>query len=294
MDPCHILRTIAKQLAHPNTQSGILQPAVDMYDQKCTIADQDGLEPSRLTLIESTNLILNLTATTSAAIVIDALDECNPARRYQLLAALEKIVTRSNNIVKILVSSQRAGDINAYLDQYDQVSVSESDNKYDIESFIESQVTKAIQNKRLLAGRVSAALSTRLISILKTKAEGSFRWATLQLEWICDPERVKLEEDVYEVLSKSPTTLVTFYESVHQRILRMEQYSRSIALATFRWLLHARRLLSIEELLSAVSKSVPSNNKSLEPSDILDCCCNLVVADKVMNAFRMSHSTVQE
>lgn len=293
-DPCQILRALAKQIALSEDQTGILAPVISIHKNKRIQAEQDGLSPPSLNLSECKKLILELTAMTPATIIIDAIDECNSITRHQLLTALEEILIHSHKPVKILVSSQKARDIDVRLDKFACIMVNEKQNKNDIDAFVDLQVATAIESKQMLAGRVSLDLSNRVASILKTKAEGSFRWVALQLQCLCDPDTVKLERDVHDVLLRPPQTLLAFYDSIHHRILAMEKQSQSIAFATFYWLLHAKQLLSVDALLSAVSMSLMGDDESLAIGDILDCCCNLVEIDEVLNVVRLSHSTVQE
>lgn len=71
-DPCEILRSIIKQLSQ--SQSGILQPTVDSFEQKRLEAESDGLPPSTLMLSECTDLLLQLVNATPVTILIDALE----------------------------------------------------------------------------------------------------------------------------------------------------------------------------------------------------------------------------
>ncbi|CAC9886016.1 unnamed protein product [Aureobasidium pullulans] len=222
-DPCQILRALAKQIALSEDQTGILAPVISIHKNKRIQAEQDGLSPPALNLSGCKKLILELTAMTPATIIIDAIDECNSITRHQLLTALEEILIHSHKPVKILVSSQKARDIDVRLDKFACIMVNEKQNKNDIDAFVDLQVATAIESKQMLAGRVSLDLSNRVASILKTKAEGSFRWVALQLQCLCDPDTVKLERDVHDVLLRPPQTLLAFYDSIHHRILAMEK-----------------------------------------------------------------------
>ncbi|THY92784.1 hypothetical protein D6C93_05837 [Aureobasidium pullulans] len=174
-DPCQILRTLAKQIALSEDQTGILAPVISIHKNKRIQAEQDGLSPLSLNLSECKKLILELTAMTPATIIINAIDECNSITRHQLLTALEEILIHSHKPVKILVSSQKARDIDVRLDKFACIMVNEKQNKNDIDAFVDLQVATAIESKQMLAGRVSLDLSNRVASILKTKAKGSFR-----------------------------------------------------------------------------------------------------------------------
>ncbi|THZ48617.1 hypothetical protein D6C90_03683, partial [Aureobasidium pullulans] len=279
-DPCQILRAITKQLSHPNGQAAVLQLAVNRYGKKCTEAERDGLDPSNLTIAECVDLILELTSTTSATIIIDALDD----KRYQILESLENIVRSSRNVVKVLISSQRASDIDAKFSGHDQIAISATETHNDLTRFIDLQVDSVIKSGRLTPGRVvTQDLRKHVAGVLKSDAHGSFRWVSLQIDGLCDSEKVKHERDVHNVLSSLPQSLTASYDLTYQRIHTMQSFSQNTAVATLSWLLSAQRLLSDQELLAAVSKTLPGTNPAISLSHILHCCCNLVIHDEVLN-----------
>ena len=75
-----------------------------------------------------------------STIIIDALDECDPARRHELLLALERIRDESVNLVKMFVSSRDDQDIVRRLNNSPDVFIHATDNCEDIENFVRCQV----------------------------------------------------------------------------------------------------------------------------------------------------------
>jgi hypothetical protein len=131
-----------------------------------------GRNPQKLTLDETVDLILVLLETKAATIIIDALDECNSARRQDLLLALQKLIKKSGSLVRIFVSSRDNHDIVKQLAESPNVYVNKYDNGKDIESFVHFQVEEAIKEKRLLCGCVSEYLKNNITKTLIEKAEG--------------------------------------------------------------------------------------------------------------------------
>jgi len=123
-------------------------------------------------LEEATKLIVSLVDHHPAVIVIDALDECDSAKRQDLLLALQTIVKISKNVVKIFLSSRDDNDLVSQLTQYPNVAIEAPDNKMDIENYVSFQIRKAIEEKRLLCGNVSEDLKTHVIETLIEKADG--------------------------------------------------------------------------------------------------------------------------
>lgn len=172
-DPCQVLRALTKQLSLVNRQRSILKPTLDMYTHKQLKAEEDGLEPSGLSISECVELILKITATTSVTLVIDALDECCSRTRHELFSVLKRIVAESHNVAKILVSSRQDSDIDAHFDCQEQIRVTEDQTHGDLNRFIEAQVTAAVQGRRILPGQeISPALHKSIVEGLKSKAHG--------------------------------------------------------------------------------------------------------------------------
>jgi hypothetical protein len=171
-DPEEILRSILRQLSSSKPELPIREPVARVYKERKEEAEEDGCEPTKLSLEECTELILSLTEVNSAVIIIDALDECDPARRHELLMALEKIIQQSANLIKVFVSSRDDNDIVCRLAHCPNVFINASDNGKDIEDFVVYTVTQAVEDKRLLGGQVSEELKNRIITTLTNGAQG--------------------------------------------------------------------------------------------------------------------------
>jgi len=170
--PDEIMRSILKQLSCSKPNLPVREPVARKYKEMKEEADDDGCEPAKLTITECVRLILALLESNPATIIIDALDECDPSRRHELLLAFDKIIRDSANVVKIFVSSRDDHDIVCRLVNSPNVYIRASDNGEDIERFIRSEVDQSIIEKRLLSGNVSDELKSRIISVLIKGAQG--------------------------------------------------------------------------------------------------------------------------
>ncbi len=103
-------------------------------------------------LDETVDVILGLLETNPAYIVIDALDERDPNKRYELFEALDTIIQESASLVKVFVSSRDDGDVVCRLISPPNVFLRTSDNNTDIECFARTEVAQAIKKKRLMKG----------------------------------------------------------------------------------------------------------------------------------------------
>ena len=91
-EPEEILRSILKQLSCSELELPIREPVVQEYMKRRREADLDGSEPENLNVAETVKLIISIIEDNPATIVIDALDECQPERRRDLLTALDDII----------------------------------------------------------------------------------------------------------------------------------------------------------------------------------------------------------
>lgn len=125
-----------------------------------------------------------------------------------------------------------------------------------------------------------------------------FRWASLQIQNLCDPQRMKLASDVEAALDRLPETLAELYGLILEQIQRTEPEGRSVAENALKWLLCAQVSLSTKqmiELVPATSKLLFSEaGPMLEAADILSLCCNLVVLDMELDCFRFAHVSVRD
>ena len=86
-DPDEIMRSILKQLSCTKLDAPVREPISRFYKEKIEESEAQGVEPEQLTLAETRKLILSLLEENPATIILDALDECNPSRRHELLNA---------------------------------------------------------------------------------------------------------------------------------------------------------------------------------------------------------------
>ena len=146
-DPAAILASIASQMSFLHPGDPLLSPAVELYKKK----EAEGFKSGPLRIDECCALILQLTEYYQmTVIVLDALDECNPDLRDELLEALGQIIQDSPNLVKIFVSSRDEQDIVFYLQTYPNLKISSDRNSEDIVTFVKMETGRLIKKKKLL------------------------------------------------------------------------------------------------------------------------------------------------
>ena len=146
-DPAAILASLARQLSSLEPGKPLLKPTLDLYKQKET----EGFVSGSLRIEESRALIIQLIEQyLLTTIVIDALDECNPRKRCDLLKELGKILRESSGLVKMFVSSRDDYDIVFRLQRYPNLEIKSNRNSDDIAVFVKDQTEQLIEDGELL------------------------------------------------------------------------------------------------------------------------------------------------
>jgi hypothetical protein len=185
-NPDEIMRSILKQVSGSKSDQSICPPILKMYQGRLREAEEDGSEITRLNIDECVALILSVAEETPMTIIIDALDECDPQRRHELLKSLKDLINESASLIKIFVSSRDDGDIVLRLNDVPNIYIHAKDNSQDIERFVYQEVDRAIQDHRLLYGNVPPELKSKIISTLVDGASGMFvRYAVGSFRLTC-------------------------------------------------------------------------------------------------------------
>ncbi|KAK4118030.1 ankyrin [Parathielavia appendiculata] len=288
-DPKEILASIARQLSCVGPGLPLLPPTVAEHRKR----EREAFANKSLRLQESRDLILQLAKHYPVVIiVIDALDECNPATRRQFLIAMESIVRDCSSLVKIFVSSRDDQDIVYKLQDYPNLELSSDKNRDDIAKFVESETNSMIESGTMLRYSTSKEeLRQKIIKEVTSGAHGMFRWAALQLQALCD---LSSDAAIRERVGRLPPTLEDLYrESLEKLNNYHAEADRKYARRILGWLLCARRKLSLDEFLTAVSIAVPSGGL-LPKEQVLRLCHNLVIFDQALDTFRFAHLSVRE
>ena len=153
---------------------GSESPTAKEFQRRREEADKDGSDVECLDLFETTQHITDAVGEMPVTIIIDALDECHPDQRHQLLQALDLLLEKSAHLVKVFVSSRDDIDIVLKLHKHRNICIGVEDNKQDINMFIQSEIQKVQSEGRLLKGVVSSELQYSITETLARKAQGMY------------------------------------------------------------------------------------------------------------------------
>ena len=152
-------------------------------------------EVSIPTLPTCTQLILEMTSEATATIVIDGVDALGNSSQ-DLLDALQYLVEDSLSVLIVFVSSREYAIMARSLHLTRCIRVISADHSKDVAVFMNHRVSKPVEQKRLLGGRVSDGLQEDITAKIINSAGEIFLWASLQLQHLCNGRVFKLREDV--------------------------------------------------------------------------------------------------
>jgi len=109
--PVEVLKALLRQLASSKPDLPIREAVATEYQARKEQAEEDCSKLKQLTISDCTRLILKLIEDRPATILVDALDECEEDSRHELLEALDEIIEKSTEVVKVFVSSRDNIDI---------------------------------------------------------------------------------------------------------------------------------------------------------------------------------------
>lgn len=103
---------------------------------------------------ETTEVLLEILQVDPFYVVIDALDECNPNERFNLIESLKTIIDESANVVKVFVSSRRDYDIVSQLEESPCISIQPCHISKDIKDYVKKELSEAMEKKRIVKERL--------------------------------------------------------------------------------------------------------------------------------------------
>ncbi|KAL9119234.1 MAG: hypothetical protein Q9187_004214, partial [Circinaria calcarea] len=199
--------------------------------------------------------------------------------------------------VKFYISSRQDTQISTTLGDYPQINIHESQLKGDITLFVEETVKSKIDEGDLVLR--DPALKQEIVSELVAKAHGMFLWVFLQLEDICDA--TQSDAGIRETLRHLPEGLIATYQRILMKIGQRNSRNMKLVQKILKWVLSARRPLSIGELKEAIAvepgdKAWDIGKISTDPNGqrLIQSCGNLVVLDIEDGAVHLIHHSVQQ
>ncbi|RYP17500.1 hypothetical protein DL765_004464 [Monosporascus sp. GIB2] len=283
--PLMVLRSYVRQLSttakYPEEMRKKLQ---ELWSEKRLNGSDLGLEDCREQLLESVNLYPR------TILVLDALDECEPDSRGELVKTVEILLSKSRRPLKVFISSRPDRDIrNRFLDR-PNIEIQATHNEKDIQKFVNEEIIKHGAWKDM-----SPPLKDEIIRVLLTRSQGMFQWVYLQIKQLLELET---EAAIRDRLGRLPTGLKATYDEIYGKVHARHKHDKALADRAFMWVMCACEPLSSEELLSAIRPDAERDafdlSEEITESRLLHLCNNLLVFDSQRKIWRFSHLSVTE
>ncbi|CVL08160.1 related to ankyrin 1 [Fusarium proliferatum] len=282
-----ILRSILRQLAIAETQSDVRDFFYSDFQRRSRSALLQGLDLPKLSTKECVDRIVQVANEDPITVLLDGVEQVEDESCDILLQCLSDIISRAENVVKVLITSRNSLDILSSLPTAKEIIVTADLVHEDMTQFI----TQKIDDTKLISGRLSPDKRSCLTKELLEGAGEMFLWIHRQIQQL---RKVKNEHDLLPALrSNILSDLDTLYENDLGQILQSGDTSRQLAIRTFSWLLYMKSPLTPEALLAAVSET-SIRDVPYTAADISAVCSNLVVIDLRRQVVRLAHHSVRE
>ncbi|TGJ68452.1 hypothetical protein EYR41_007503 [Orbilia oligospora] len=284
----NLLASLLKQLSQ--TQPSIPDGVKSLYRQ---FGHQ---RPSKDKIYEVLQTVLS--ELSKVFIILDALDECNPVDRSELLTELFRLQTECR--VNILATSRFIPDVEERFKG--SVVLEIQGNPEDIYNYVGGRMSEL----RRCVTR-DPGLQEEIKKGITEAVDGMFLLAQLYLESLRDGIS---KGDIRRALEKfrkqtqgsgekeKLKVLADAYTEVMKRIGQQSNKAQKSAKRTLSWIVCANRHLKTFELRHALAvtadKSDLNEDDCPEIDDVISTCVGLVVVDTESNTIRLVHYTAQE
>lgn len=219
-------------------------------------------------------------------IIVDAIDECR-SHRKSVLQFLKKL---SDASAQVMISGRsHVPDIGRIFDLYSQLEIKAMPS--DIRLFIEWMIASSDELSDLIPNDAKQEIVQRLID----QSSGMFLIAKLKCIHLTHLSRFS---EIKKAVRTPPQGLDDLYKESMHRITSQPPAKKTTAMKTLSWIYHAKRQLSIEELVHALAiesdEPIPAYEDVISDKAVLDMCAGLVLIDAENNTARFVHHTLQE
>ena len=160
--PIAVLQSYVRQLSPTVRNPDSIRKELKGCCQKARASGSDlGFNDCREQILESIRLYSQTT------LVLDALDECEPKSRGQLLEVIEYLISSSKNGLKIFISSRPDRDIRDRFLKTPNIEIKATDNEEDIQKYVREKIV----HHGNWAG-MSQKLQNDIVNKLFTKSQG--------------------------------------------------------------------------------------------------------------------------
>ncbi|PHH65759.1 hypothetical protein CDD81_1486 [Ophiocordyceps australis] len=220
-------------------------------------------------------------------VFIDALDECPEENREHFI----QTAVRLESCIRLFITSRHSVVLENRFSNMQRINLTA--HKEDIRAYLQGRLE---QNSRLRSLDTQVAgLKAQIVEKLLEQANGMFLLAQLQMDHLC---RQRRPLEVRQAMGTLAKNVHEFYAASLQRINQSDQEDRMFALRIISYVFCAKRPLSMDELLHALSV-VPGATDMLsealyDGALVLSVSLGLIRVDDKSGLVRLTHHTLHE
>ncbi|KAJ7582098.1 ankyrin repeat-containing domain protein [Mycena floridula] len=280
-----LVASILRQLLIGDTIPDWLNPLYNSFKDKCSL-NQD-----LNTLVNALNSQIH--EYSHVYLVVDAFDECSEDIRKKFLSRLRSLT--DSTCLHILVTSRPLLSLKNQFKDDQRINVRAHDD--DVRAHILHQIQEHESLETLVKGG-QAGFEDEIVTQLIEKAAGMFLLVHLHFESLKNiPNRQMLRE----ALALLPDEIHDSYNKTMDRIESQGKFCAPLAKQVFKWLVYAKRPLTMLELRHALAISPGSTQMNPDAitmaERLIEICGGLVVTeknDKGVDFPRLIHYTTKE
>ena len=296
-----ILNALLRQLCSPEMSSKLPDQVLTKYNARAT-AEGALTTPQTLELIKESMKERSVTV-----IIVDALDECEPADRSNLIGKLASLL-KEGPVIKILLVSRNEPDIRKRLQEYLDIEITPTSNRADLDRYVSQEIDIRCDGSPesrtfFPEGVISCDLREKLKRRLREQAQGRFRWVELQVQYMSDPSKIGNEtalRDRIEHLRELPPDLNRIYDEIYQSHMDQledldepRQNDKIFAQRLFHWMLCYQPPMSVKEfgevIVAGLDIPEPSSVEAL-----IELGCGFIKVDAELDTLKFDHLSVRD
>jgi len=244
---------------------------------------------------------LSFTKINEVFIILDALDECDDPDNI-LVETLSGITLASGSCLKVLISSRPDGymaGVNLASERI-KLKIIELRPRF-VEKDINTYITEQLDS--VLSPSLRGADISRAGNVIKERAGNNWLLTYLLVNDIKEKKGLWTQNKLQEIISKLKTFHGGLYERYDKILDKIPQDARSDAMKLFKWLIIARRPLSLKEASIAIGlKDTHTSldmlqcdiDRDMGPDKLRKLCGPLIHVDESIGRVTLLHYSVQE
>ncbi|KAK2799233.1 hypothetical protein FQN51_007063 [Onygenales sp. PD_10] len=232
-------------------------------------------------------MLLDIMQSKRVYVLIDAVDECgDTSRRRDLLQFLHQ-ATHRPSVRLFLTSRPHLYDIRDTFPKSHRIAIQASEA--DLRAYVSREISQVGNDI------VDKALAERIMNTIVHQADGMFLLSVLHTRTVL---KEPTPGDMEDSLGSLSSDLSDAFQATISRIQRMAEGRRRLGITTLMLISHARRTITVSELLDFLS--IQRGQTAVRPRHrpllrvVLDCCQGLVKTGSRAKRVRLAHSAVKE